>query len=89
MEAMPEQWTEGRLDELSRKVDKGFERVDKRFEGIEADIRSLRGEMKAMERDLSGRLDSIQRTMIQMMVALTAAIVSGFAGIFALLAVLL
>jgi hypothetical protein len=46
MEAMPEQWTEGRLDELSSKVDRGFEQVDRRFERIDADIHALRVEMK-------------------------------------------
>ncbi len=53
MEAMPEQWTEGRLDELSSKVDRGFqqvdrrfEQVDRRFEKIDADIHALRVEMK-------------------------------------------
>jgi hypothetical protein len=33
-------WTDERLDELSRRVDAGFERVDR-------DIRDLRGEMHA------------------------------------------
>jgi hypothetical protein len=46
MDAMPEQWTEGRLDELSGKVDKGFERVD-------ADMRALRLEMASMQRTMT------------------------------------
>lgn len=45
MEAMPDQWTEGRLDELSGKVDSGFERVD-------AELRALRVEMGAIQRTM-------------------------------------
>jgi Skp family chaperone for outer membrane proteins len=118
MEVMAQEWTEGRLDELSGKVDRGFEGVDRRFEQVDgrfervegrfeqverrfekvdADIRDLRlelktefavmqADMKAIDGRTTERLDSIQRVMVQMMVALTAAILAGFAGIFALLA---
>lgn len=56
MEAMPEQWTEGRLDELSGKVDRGFERVDRRFEKVDADIHALRVEMKTELNALRGEM---------------------------------
>ena len=42
---MPEQWTEGRLNELSGKVDSGFERVD-------AELRALRVEMGSIQRTM-------------------------------------
>ena len=42
---MPEQWTEGRLNELSGKVDSGFERVD-------AGLRALRVEMGSIQRTM-------------------------------------
>ena len=45
MEAMPEEWTEGRLNELSGKVDRGFERVD-------AELRALRVEMGSIQRTI-------------------------------------
>ncbi|HWM54513.1 MAG TPA: hypothetical protein VNO20_03900 [Solirubrobacterales bacterium] len=45
MEAMPEEWTEGRLNELSGKVDSGFERVD-------AELRALRVEMVSIQRTM-------------------------------------
>jgi hypothetical protein len=104
MEEMAQEWTEGRLDELSGKVDKGFERVESEvqtlrlemrteftetrteFTAVRAEINDLRGDMKAMGNELTGRLDSIHRVMIQMMVALTAAILAGFAGICTLIA---
>lgn len=88
MEAMTQEWTDGRLDELSSKVDKGFERVDRlfeqvdrRFEKIDADIDGLRVEMRTEFAAMNGRLDSLQRVMIQAIVALTAAILTGFVGI--------
>lgn len=68
MEAMVQEWTDGRLNELSQKVDRGFERVD-------TDIRELRVEVA-----------TVQRTMIQGFIALTAAMLAGFGGLAALIA---
>ena len=85
---MVQEWTDGRLDELSGKVDKGFEKVDRRFEQVdrrfekvEADIGGVRREMGEMRTEINGRLDSLQRVMIQAIVALTAAMLTGFVGI--------
>jgi len=50
MEAMRVSWTDERLDDLSQRMDAGFNRVD-------ADLRELRGEMNA-------RFDALQRTLI-------------------------
>jgi hypothetical protein len=74
MEAMAQEWTDGRLDDLNKKVDHGFERVD-------TDMRGLRLEMRTEFAAVNGRLDSLQRTMVQAVVALTAAILTGFVGI--------
>jgi hypothetical protein len=68
METMAQEWTEGRLDELSQKVDRGFERVD-------ADIREVRVE-----------ISTVQRTMAQGFIALTAAMLVGFGGLATLIA---
>ena len=70
MEAMVQEWTDGRLDELSGRVGQGFERVDRRFEQVDAQFAAL-----------NDRLDSLQSTMIQAIIALTAAILTGFIGI--------
>jgi hypothetical protein len=50
MEAMRVNWTDERLNDLSHRMDAGFNRVD-------ADLRELRGEM-------SSRFDALQRTLI-------------------------
>jgi hypothetical protein len=59
-------WTDERLDDLSRRMDQGFARVD-------GDLRLLRGEMSSMRSELSGRIDALQRTMIQLVGAIVAA----------------
>jgi hypothetical protein len=51
MERARATWTDERLDDLSRRVESGFQRIDE-------DLRSLRVE-------LGGRIDALQRTMFQ------------------------
>jgi len=75
MNVMPQEWTEGRLDELSSKVDKGFERVDKQFERVDADLRAIRQEISTM-----------QRTMVQGFIAMTGGMLAGFAVLGGLIA---
>jgi hypothetical protein len=58
MEAVREAWTDERLDDLARRMDRGFDRVDR-------DIRDLRAELKTDMDSRFGRLearfDSMQR----------------------------
>jgi hypothetical protein len=42
-----ETWTDPRIDDLSRKVDAGFEKTDERFATVDSDIRELRRDMNA------------------------------------------
>ena len=63
MEAMREAWTDGRLDDLSRRVDRGFDRVD-------ADLRALNGRLDGFQQTL----DALQRTMLQVGVGLIGAL---------------
>lgn len=100
MQTMRESWTDERLDDLNDKVDRGFERVDKRFEQVDkrfdqvdrrfervdAEFLTVRGEMKAGFDAVNGRIDSVQRTMFHGVIALTVAILAGFAAITGLLA---
>lgn len=61
MEVMRRGWTDGRLDDLSHRMDEGFRRVD-------MDIRGLRVEMNS-------RFDALQRTMIQTSAVTIAALI--------------
>jgi hypothetical protein len=75
MEAMVQEWTDGRLDELSDRVDRGFEQVDRRFEQVDRRFEHV-----------EQRLDSIQRAVVFGVVALTTAMLAGFAAICTLIA---
>lgn len=83
---MRESWTDARLDDFRSDVDRRFDEVyrrfdevDKRFDKVEAEIRDLRNEMK------SG-FESIHRTMVHGIVALSASFIAGFAAIVGLVA---
>ena len=47
MEAMRESWTDARMDDLDGKVDELGRRMDNGFNRVDADIRALRDETKA------------------------------------------
>jgi len=52
------EWNDGRLDDLSARVDSGFTRMDRQFEQVHEDIRALHG-----------RFDALQRTLVAGMLA--------------------
>jgi hypothetical protein len=79
MQTMRESWTDERLDDLNAKVDRGFARTDE-------EIKTLRRETKAGFDTVNGRIDSLQQALVQGVIALTIAILAGFAAITTLLA---
>ena len=114
MEAMVQEWTDGRLDDLSSKVDRGFVQVDQRFDRVEtevqglrleirnefaavrAEINGVRGEIDGVRGEINGvrgemgkmvlRIDDVQRAIAYGAIAMTGAILAGFAGICTLIA---
>jgi hypothetical protein len=90
MEAMAQEWTDGRLDDLSKKVDQGFEHADSEARALRLEMRTeftqLRSETQAGFARIDARLDSMQRTMIQGVIAMAAATLAGFSGIIVLIA---
>ena len=72
---MREKWTDERLDDLNHRVDLGFERLDRRFDSVD-------GRFDRLE----SRFDSMQRTMLHGFIAISAAMLAGFAGMIALIA---
>jgi hypothetical protein len=70
MERARATWTDERLDDLSHRMDDGFNRVD-------ADLRSLRTQMESrfesLETRIEGHIDALQRTMIQLTGGMLAA----------------
>jgi len=73
MHVMRESWTDARLDDFRSEVDRRFDEVDRRFDKVEGEIRELRSEMKA-------GFESVHRTMVQGVVALSASFIAGFAA---------
>jgi hypothetical protein len=86
MEAMRVNWTDDRLDNLSKQVDERFKQVDHRFDRVEADVRGLRGdtdrgfsqlrgEMNGRFDRLDARFDSMQRTLFLAAAGIIAALI--------------
>jgi hypothetical protein len=69
-------WTDERLDDLARRMEDGFNRVD-------TELRSLRTEMNSSFGEVNGRLDALQRRMIQFAGAMMVTFVAGFLGLIA------
>jgi hypothetical protein len=93
---MRQSWTDDRLDDLNRNVDRRFDQVDqrfdqvdrrfkqvdgrfqevdRRFDQVEEQLRDLRGEMFAFRTGVEERFDSLQRSMFQASVVLSAALI--------------
>jgi hypothetical protein len=69
MSVMLERWNDDKMDSLAAKVDGLGVRMEKGFERVDSELREQRKEMNA-------RLDGIQRTMIQIVIGLSSAIIA-------------
>lgn len=65
MEAMRKSWTDERLDDLSRRVDVGFEEVAGQFQKVDERFGRLEGKVDARFDKLNGRFDKLQHTLVQ------------------------
>jgi hypothetical protein len=62
-------WSDERLDDLSSRMDIGFDRVDR-------DIRDLRGEMNAGFADMRGEIDALRSLILRMGGGIMASVVA-------------
>ena len=73
MEAMRKSWTDERLDDFRADVDRRFDelnqRVDRGFDKSEVEFHRI-----------NDRLDGMQRTMVYGIVAMTTAMLAGYAA---------
>jgi hypothetical protein len=69
-------WTDERLDDLSRRVEDGFNRVDR-------DLHELSRRIDLFEARIDARFDSLQRTMIQFGGGMTLAILATLVSVVA------
>lgn len=64
-----EAWTDERLDDLSRRMDAGFDRVDR-------DIRDVRGEMRDGFAEVRGEINGLRVLILRMFGGLVASLVA-------------
>jgi hypothetical protein len=76
MDAVREAWTDERLDDLSNRMDRGFDRVD-------TDLRELRTEMNSRFGLVDARFDSMHRMIIATLVAVVVGFVSVLGAVLA------
>ena len=62
-------WTDERLDDLSGRMDVGFERVDR-------DIRDLRGEMHAGFADMRSEINALRSLILRMSGGIMASVLA-------------
>ena len=80
-------WKDGRLDELSKRVDNGFASVDKRFQQVDERFNQMDRKMDAgfvrLEKSidaLGGRMDAFYHVLVQGTVAMVVGIL-GLLGV--------
>ncbi|HSC21290.1 MAG TPA: hypothetical protein VLC07_06140 [Solirubrobacterales bacterium] len=70
-----EKWTDERLDDLNKKVDKGFDEMREGFSRVDGEIKDLRREMKE-------GFESLHRTLLAGALVIIAALI-GLIGVSA------
>jgi hypothetical protein len=65
-----ESWTDERLDDFAKHVDRRFDDVNRRFDTVDSELHRV-----------NDRLDGLRRAMIFTMIALTTGILAGFAAL--------
>lgn len=75
-------WSEGRLDDLNKKVDDGIERLDEERKDLRGEMKAgfekVDREMKAGFERVDGELKGMQRLMAQGAIAISSSMVVGF-----------
>jgi hypothetical protein len=84
MEAMREAWTDERLDDLSRRMDRGFDRVDVDLRALNARLDGGLNSVQSRIDALHGTIEALQRTMLQVGIGLIAALIGVMATVVAL-----
>jgi hypothetical protein len=95
MSAVREAWTDERLDDLSTRIDRGFDRVDRDIRGLRVEVkaqgedlrheiggqgRELRGEIGELRTEINARFDAMYRTMVYGGCGILGAVVASIAA---------
>ncbi len=79
---MRKSWTDERLDDFRVDVDRRFDDVDKRFDKVDKRFDKVDRELTRV----NDRLDDLYRAVFYGVIALTSAMLAGFAGMITLVA---
>ena len=71
-----ETWTDERLDDLAKRMDKGFDEVKGEIRDLRIETNGLRSEMNTRLDGMNQRFDAMQRTMIIGFVTLAASVIA-------------
>ncbi len=72
-----ESWTDERMDEFGKRVDERFDRVDERFNEVDTKLAQVDKRFDKID----ARLESMQKTMIFGVIAMSSAYIAGFAAL--------
>jgi len=84
IEAMRKSWTDDRLDDFAKNVDRRFDEVDRRFDEIDRRFQKVDGRFDRVDRELhrvNDRLDGLSRAMIFGSLTLSSSMLAGFIAI--------
>lgn len=79
---MRESWTDERLDDFAKHVDRRFDEVDRKFEAVDRRFDKVDSELHRV----NDRLDGLHRAMIFAMISITTGILAGFAALTTVIA---
>jgi hypothetical protein len=74
MYMMRESWTDERLDDFAKNVDRRFDQVDKRFDKVDHELHRV-----------NDRLDAMHKVMLQAFVAMFGSTLVGFLALASLI----
>jgi septation ring formation regulator EzrA len=60
MEAMRQNWTDDRLDDLSRRMDKRFDQVDQRFDRVEGEMKAGFARVDSRFAGIDGKIEACE-----------------------------
>lgn len=71
-----EAWTDERLDDMSRRMDVGFDRVDREVRDVRGEVAGLRTEMHQGFAEVRGELNGLRLLMLRMFGGLVASLIA-------------
>lgn len=78
MNAVRDQWTDERLDDLNHRVDEGFNRNEREFQAVRLEMQT---EFQAVRADLGGQIAAVQRSVVVMTATMFIGFVTAIATI--------